>query len=194
MTLLGPNDSRTDLQTGLQSRLAFCEDIRRRLAESQRHGNRLSVVLVNIGNLDTLIACRGEEAGSLVLRACTKFFVAATREMDLVARWDKYMFAIELPTAALMDAVKVASRLKAHIESSPLQLMDAKLCFQLTMGVAEAHPNENQEDFIARIEAAQRASGMSPFKHVYYHNGISVESAAEVSARMAAAAATANAR
>ena len=50
------------------------------------------------------------------------------------------------------------------------------------------------KDFITRVEAAQRASGASPFKHVYYHNGISVESAAEVSARMAAAAATAAAR
>jgi diguanylate cyclase len=191
MSLLSPSDSRSDLETGLPSRVAFCEDVHRRLAESQRHGNRLSVVLVNIGNLDTLIACRGEEAGNLVLRACTKFFVAATREMDLVARWDKYMFAIELPTAALMDAVKVASRLKAHIEASPLQLMDAKLCFQLTMGVAEAHPNENQEDFIARVEAAQRMSHANPFKHVYYHNGISIESAAKVSANMAAAAAAA---
>jgi diguanylate cyclase (GGDEF)-like protein len=187
MDTLNPTDSRTDPQTGLPSRAAFCEDLRRRLSESQRYGNRLSIVLVNIGNLDMLVALRGEAAGNLVIRACTKFFVAATREMDLVARLGQYLFAVELPTAALMDAVKVATRLKAQIESCPLQLMDAKVCFQLTIGVAEAHPGENDEALLARAEEAQRASALSPFKHVHFHDGAAVESAFEANAKVGAA-------
>ncbi len=72
-------DARTDAQTGLPSRAALEEDLRRRLAESQRHGNRLSLVLIKIGSLRELMERSSDGSEKLVLRACTHFFVAAAR-------------------------------------------------------------------------------------------------------------------
>jgi diguanylate cyclase len=171
-------DARTDPQTGLPSRVALQEDVRRRLAEAQRHGNRLSVILIRIGSLGELLG-RGESSGNLVLRACTQFFVAATREMDLVTRYDVDVFGIELPGAALMDAVTVAKRLKGHIESCPLQLLDEKLTFRISVGAAEAQPGEETKSLLKRAEEALQASVSSINNHVQLHNGISVESAVQ---------------
>ncbi len=169
-------DMRTDQQTGLPSRVALQEDVRRRLAESQRHGNRLSIILIKVGSLYDLMTRRGEATGKLVLKACTQFFTAAAREMDLVVRYDVDVFGIELPGAALMDAVTVAKRVKGHIESCPLQLLDEKLTFRISVGAAEAQPGDEMPALLTRAEEALQVSTASIGNCVHLHNGISVES------------------
>jgi diguanylate cyclase len=179
-------DARTDAETGLPSRAAFQEDIRRRLAEAQRHGNRLSIMLIKVGSLAELFDRRGDSAGNLVLRACTQFFTAAVRDMDLLARYDRDVFGIELPGTALADAVTVGKRIKGHIESCPLQLMDEKLSFRICVGVAEAQPGDDLASLIERTEKALQAGLAAVGNHVHFHNGISVESTAPQSMTRAA--------
>jgi diguanylate cyclase len=173
----GASDTRTDVQTGLPSRWALQEDMRRRLAEAQRHGNRLSLLLIKIGGLAELMARERDPKEKIVLKACTQFFTAAAREMDFVARYDKDVFAIELPGCALVNAVGVARRLKGHIESCPLQLLDEKLSFRLNIGTAEAQPGEDVASLIGRAEDAMAASIAAIRNEVQMHNGISIEPA-----------------
>ncbi len=97
--------------------------------------------------------------------------------MDLVARCDKDIFAIELPGCILMNAAAVARRLKAHIESCPLQLLDDSLTFRLNIGVAEAQPGESVASLMARVEQAMAASITAIRNEVQMHNGISIEPA-----------------
>ncbi len=101
--------------------------------------------------------------------------------MDLVARFETDVFAIELPGAALVNAVNVARRLKSHIESCPLQLMDEKLTFRISVGCAEAQPGEEVTSLVSRAEEAMVASCESMGNHVHMHNGISVETAIQKS-------------
>jgi diguanylate cyclase (GGDEF)-like protein len=121
--------------------------------------------------------CHGEPAGDLMLRACTDFFVAARREMDLVARFDSDVFAIGLPGTFLLDAVKVGSRLKTQIENCPLQIADMKTRFTIAVGVAEAQPAEDLVSFLGRTEQAQQASSKSADARVHHHNGTTIEPA-----------------
>src|SRR6516164_6125301 len=77
-------DFRTDPLTGLPNRTAFCEDVRRRLSELQRHGHRLSLAMVRLDRLDELQMTYGTETRDQVLRSAARFLNFSVREMDVV--------------------------------------------------------------------------------------------------------------
>jgi len=168
-------DFRTDSLTGLPNRTAFCEDIRRRLSESQRHGNRLSLMLVRIDNLDELESQHDTETRLLVVRTCARFLCAATREMDLVARYGEDTFGILLPSTALVNAARVGERLRGAIEYYTVKLAAGSIQFTASIGVDEAQPSEDLGSLLARADLAQQASLASGGNRVHYHTGTAVE-------------------
>jgi len=169
-------NQRTDSQTGLPNRTAFCEDIRRRLAETHRNGSRLSVMFIKVDNLSELTAQHGSLLGDLVLRTCTQFLSAAMRDMDLVARYEADVFGIVLPGTALVHATGAGERLRSAIEQCPLRVMDTDIRFSVSVGVAEAQPGEDMVTFIKRAEVAKDKSQADGGNRVHFHTGISIES------------------
>jgi diguanylate cyclase (GGDEF)-like protein len=172
-------ETRTDAQTGLPNRTAFCEEIRRRLSEAQRHGNRLSLMLIKIDNLGQLIRERCPSDADLILRTCAQFFTAAMRDMDLVVRYGRDMFGIMLPGTSLVNATGVGHRLRTTIQQCPLRLPDGEIHFTLSAGVAEAQPGEDLMSLLNRAEQAKTAAASGAGNDVRFHNGIAVESIAE---------------
>jgi diguanylate cyclase (GGDEF)-like protein len=167
-------DSRTDALTGLPNRTAFCEDIRRRLSELQRHGNRLSLAMVRLDNLDELKARHGTKTHDNVLRSASRFLNFSVREMDVVARFADDVFGILLPGTALMQAAGAGARLRAAIENCQMNVTALPLHLTASFGVSEAHPGEEIGNFIARAEAAQRASTVAGGNAVHFHTGTSI--------------------
>jgi len=167
-------DFRTDPLTGLPNRTAFCEDVRRRLSELQRHGNRLSLAMVKIDNLDELVARYGAQTRDDVLRSASRFLNFAVREMDVVARFSDEVFAILLPAIAIMQAAGAGARLRAAIENCQMNITAVPLHLTASFGVSEAHPGEEIGNFLARAEAAQRASTVAGGNAVHFHTGTSI--------------------
>ena len=149
-------NQRTDSQTGLPNRTAFCEDIRRRLAETHRNGSRLSVMFIKVDNLSELTAQHGSLLGDLVLRTCTQFLSAAMRDMDLVARYEADVFGIVLPGTVLVHATGAGERLRSAIEQCPLRVMDTDIRFSVSVGVAEAQSGEDLVTFIKLRRGRQK--------------------------------------
>jgi len=167
-------DFRTDPLTGLPNRTAFCEDVRRRLSELQRHGNRLSLAMVRLDNLDELVARYGAQTRDDVLRSASRFLNFSVREMDVVARFSDEAFAILLPRTALMQAAGAGARLRAAIENCQVNVTAVPLHLTASFGVSEAHPGEEIGNFLARAEAAQRASTVAGGNAVHFHTGTSI--------------------
>ncbi|HZZ28087.1 MAG TPA: GGDEF domain-containing protein [Pirellulales bacterium] len=172
-------DARTDAQTGLPNRTAFCEEIHRRLSEAQRHGNRLSLMLITIDKFDELVQKHGAHAGNLVLRTCTQFLTAAMREMDVVARYRSDVFGILLPGTALSHASAAGERLRVAVEHCPLRLMDKDIRFTISGGTAEAQPGEDLVTFITRTEDSKAAAAQGSGNKIRLHNGLAVEALSE---------------
>src|SRR5262245_2616056 len=167
-------DFRTDPLTGLPNRTAFCEDVRRRLSELQRHGNRLSLAMVRLDSMDELVARYGAPTRDDVLRSAARFLNFSVREMDVVARFSDEVFAILLPRTALMQAAGAGARLRTAIENCQMNVTMVPLHLTASFGVSEAHPGEEIGNFLARAEAAQRASTVAGGNAVHFHTGTSI--------------------
>ncbi|HEY2760274.1 MAG TPA: GGDEF domain-containing protein, partial [Pirellulales bacterium] len=151
-------ETRTDAQTGLPNITAFREEIHRRLSEAQRHGNRVSVLLVKIDNLAGLLKMRPASDADLILRSCAQFFTAALRDMDLIVRYDVDEFGVMLPGTSLANAAGVGHRLRTTIQQCPLRLRDDEIHFTLSAGVAEAQPSEDLASLLKRATETKNSA------------------------------------
>jgi two-component system cell cycle response regulator len=168
------SDPRTDNQTGLPSRAAFCEDLHRRLAQSHRFGTRLSALLLKIDNLGEVVDGNASNT-DLVMRSYSQFVRADVRDMDLVARFEADTFGLMLPATELVYAAGVGDRVRRNVEKNPIQLPDGKIGLTLSVGVAEAQKGDDVASLVDRAAAALRVALADGGNTVRFHTGISIE-------------------
>jgi diguanylate cyclase (GGDEF)-like protein len=176
------NDPRTDSQTGLPSRVAFYEDLHRRLALSHRFGTRLSALLLKVDSLGEFIAenCIGSD---VVMRAYSQFVRADVRDMDLVARFDDESFGLMLPATELVYAAGVGERVRRSVEQSPIQLPIGNVSLTLSVGVAEAQKGDDVAALLERSAAALRIALADGGNRVRFHTGMSIEALPTMTAK-----------
>jgi diguanylate cyclase len=172
---LKPSQPRTDLLTGLPNYVAFCEDLRRRIAQRRRSEMELSLLLVDIDDLAAINTKHGEEMGNLVLRAVSQFLTAALRGMDLVARFDGDRFGLLLPVTNLANAILVAERVRKAIGLCNLKVGSSEVHFTVSIGVAEASANDDMESLMKHSELALHESQGSGGNCSHFFNGTTCE-------------------
>src|SRR5207237_1086571 len=79
--------ARTDPLTGLWNRLHFGEQLSRTLAESERYGQPVSLVLMDLDHFKKINDTWGHEAGDTVLKAVAKILVESLRTVDICVRY-----------------------------------------------------------------------------------------------------------
>jgi diguanylate cyclase len=166
---------RTDVQTGLPNRTSFCEEIRRRVAESHRFENKLSLLLVNVDALENPATRLSDQAVELVLRTVAQFLTAGMREMDLVARYYDHVFAVLLPSTPLEQALGVAERLRTAVGRCPLRGKDFEIGITVSNGLAEVTRADDWASFLKRAEAAMQGAVLAGRDNTQFHNGQSIQ-------------------
>jgi diguanylate cyclase len=166
---------RTDIQTGLPNRTAFCEEVRRRAAESNRYDSKLSLMLVKVNTLEKFADRPTDPMAELVLRTVSQFLTAGMREMDMVARYQDDTFAVLLPGTPLNQCVSVAERLRAAVARCPLRSKDFELQISVSTGLAEVVRNDDSASLMKRAEAAVQASVQSGRNGTYFDAGNGIE-------------------
>ena len=145
---------RTDAQTGLPNRTAFCEEVRRRVAEAQRYDTKLSLMLVKLDTLARFANRTSDPSAELAIRTVSQFLSAGMREMDLVARYQSDVFGVLLPGTPLNQAAGVAERLCAAVARCPLRSKDLELHLSVTTGLAELTEGDDSTAILKRAESA----------------------------------------
>ena len=79
--------ARTDALTGLWNRQHFGEQLQRTLAEADRYGNPVSLVLVDIDHFKRVNDTWGHEAGDAVLRQVARILQDGVRAVDICVRY-----------------------------------------------------------------------------------------------------------
>ncbi|HEX7450623.1 MAG TPA: GGDEF domain-containing protein [Pirellulales bacterium] len=158
-----------DLLTGLPNQRGFDDELRRRVAQWQQQETPISVLMVDIDNLQKLQAAHGVEAANDVLRGVAGVLNETMRAMDLIARYGDNQFAIGLPGTHLTDAKKTAERLRSALADREFHIGETPVKITVSEGVAEAQPGDDMGTLLERtalaLAASHEAGGNCGFAH-----------------------------
>ena len=137
----------TDSLTQLWNHGYFQHKLDQLLTQSDSKNTPLSLLFIDIDDFKKFNDENGHQKGDEVLRNVAKILKEQSRKIDLVCRYGGEEFAIILPDTEKQEAIKIAERLRATVESANLPT--------LSIGVA-SYPEDakNKEDLIELADAA----------------------------------------
>lgn len=163
------NAAMADLVTGLPNRRGFDDELRRRLAQWQQQDTPISVLMIDVDNLQELEAKHGKGAADDVLRGVAGVLEETMRAMDLIARYDDKQFAVALPGSRLDEAQNAAERLRAAVATREFHVAETPVKVTVSQGVAEARSGDDMGSLLDRtgmaLTASREAGGNCAFAH-----------------------------
>lgn len=110
--------SEIDTLTGIPNRRKITDELDRELGRAQRHGNALSILMVDIDHFKSINDELGHESGDTALRGIASIIQASLRPSDRVGRWGGEEFIIILPQTDHPGARTAAERVRRAAEQS----------------------------------------------------------------------------
>jgi diguanylate cyclase (GGDEF)-like protein len=143
----------TDALTGLRNRRGFLAAAEAALARAVRHGERASVVMLDLDRFKAINDAHGHAAGDAVLRATAEVLQSMLRGGDLAGRLGGEEFALLLPGASAEVAAGAAERLRRAL-TARVPHPDARARVTASFGVATVELRAAVPE--AALEAALR--------------------------------------
>jgi diguanylate cyclase (GGDEF)-like protein len=128
--------ARTDALTGLANRRAFDEQLETLLAQSDRFGHQVSLILADVDNFKSVNDTWGHEVGDIVLQSIAKTLSDGVRAVDVCSRFGGEEIAILLPQTSLQGAVELADRLRKAVEAKPIHAQGNEISVTVSCGVS----------------------------------------------------------
>ncbi|MBQ2644800.1 GGDEF domain-containing protein [bacterium] len=153
-----------DALTGLNNRRQFEIRLRQETSQSIRKNTDLCCIMLDIDFFKKVNDTYGHAAGDCVLKGVAEIITKTIREYDIACRYGGEEFFILLPMTKISEAYAVAQRLRANIESTKIDIRDAKVkgipYLQVTgsIGVNEFHHEQTPEDFYQCADKALYSS------------------------------------
>jgi len=163
--------ARTDFVTGLANQQVFEDELRRRLAQWQDQETPLSVMLIDVDQLQEVHASRGADAADKLLHQVAQTLCGATRAYDLVARYEDDQFAVMLPGTRLREARQVADGIRRTFVEKELNVEGVLLRITLCEGISEALPGDDARSLLKRTGKALAASTEAGGDSLHLHDG-----------------------
>jgi two-component system, cell cycle response regulator len=138
-----------DSLTGLYDRRFVGRQLGAQVNGARRHGQPVSILLLDVDNLKTLNDTHGHAAGDDALKAVAGVLESRLRDIDIAGRWGGDEFLVILPATGQGAALRVAEDLVAGVaalEGKPLPVT-------LSVGCAEWQEDDPSE----LLERADRA-------------------------------------
>ncbi|OGT18915.1 MAG: hypothetical protein A2V90_06825 [Gammaproteobacteria bacterium RBG_16_57_12] len=104
-----------DPLTNLPSRHAILQSLTPLVSLSRRYAKPLSIILLEISNLDQFDEEHGEPTAGEVLVSLSRLLKDQMRWADLIGRYDNNQFLLVLPETARDDAVKLVDKIHPMI-------------------------------------------------------------------------------
>lgn len=164
-------EARTDPLTGLANRRAFTEDMSRRIEQWRRHKVPLSLIMVDIDHFKSINDRYTHTGGDTALRHMGDLLRGALREMDIPVRYGGEEFAVILPGTRMQEALHVAERLRATIESRGFVFEDQTIPMTASLGLATASADDTLASIVERADTALYAAKEAGRNRAYVHDG-----------------------
>jgi len=128
--------SRTDALTGLSNRRHLEFVLAHYHADSVRHQDPLSVLLLDIDHFKRVNDGYGHPAGDVVLTEFASRLRAALREGDVAGRWGGEEFLVVLPRTGLEGAFALAERFRLVVAATPMRAEGVEIAVTVSGGCA----------------------------------------------------------
>jgi len=139
-----------DEKTGLANRRAFQGHVEPLLKAAVRFSEKGLVVILNINNLDRILAEEGDEEAERIVFHVAQAFLDSLRGSDILARYDKDELIAFLPKASSIFSDTVTERIMMNVASQHRQMEDPR-DLNVSIGYAEFDPVAPQSlDYLIR--------------------------------------------
>jgi diguanylate cyclase len=165
------SEARTDPLTGLANRRALDEELERRIAQWQRRGTVLSLLLVDIDHFKRFNDRHGHLAGDEMLCLVARSLCDTLRKMDLVTRYGGEEFAVVLPTTNLEEAIRAAERVRQSVSESVVTFQGQELRDTVSVGIAQVTEADDALSLVGRADEALYAAKKAGRNRAYFHDG-----------------------
>ncbi len=126
----------TDMLTGALNRRAFLEQGEAALARSARHGQTLSLAMLDLDHFKALNDTYGHAAGDLALQAFATTCRESLRPYDLFARIGGEEFVVLLVDSRPEEAWAILERLRQAVAAIELEADGETIRFTVSLGLA----------------------------------------------------------
>lgn len=149
-----------DRMTRLYVHHFFLERLEEEIKRSQRYAAPLALLMCDIDHFKKFNDTYGHQQGDSILRELGMLFKKCLRKMDIPARYGGEEFAVVLPETSLVNAKKVASRIRRDVESYNFTGQESSLHVTISIGVAEFGPDRDKSkaELISRADKALYAA------------------------------------
>jgi diguanylate cyclase (GGDEF)-like protein len=127
----------TDGLTGLVNHRHFQRVFDQMLAQAERYGRKLSVILTDIDHFKSVNDTYGHPVGDKVLKRVAALISQTARvKIDVVARYGGEEFAVLLPETDRVGALRLAERIRTAVDAEQFYCENGRFKSSLSLGVA----------------------------------------------------------
>lgn len=150
--------ARQDPMTGLDNRRSFEEAMSAAFARLRRQNEGFVLLMLDVDHFKKVNDTHGHGAGDDVLRAVASTLAASVREVDRVFRIGGEEFAAILSDVGLSGAGAVAERVRAAVESTPVQTQGREVRVTISIGLCAAQQSGTADELLRAADAALYAA------------------------------------
>lgn len=139
-----------DTLTKASSRLKFNQTLEDLLHIASRFDNqKFSLIMLDIDNFKNINDSYGHDYGDVVLINIANIVKQSIRGSDTFARWGGEEFVILMPLIQLKEAVSLAQRIRANIETIPFEKIEKVTC---SFGVTQYENGDNETTLLKKVD------------------------------------------
>ncbi len=147
-----------DPLTGVPNRAALDNHLPRDISLAQRHGQPLSLLVVDVDHFKEVNDNYGHQTGDRALCKLVEVMRECVRGTDMIYRYGGDEFVISLPGTDREGALDVAERIRHRIERTSLELDNVRLVLSASIGIAEIHDRDTLNSVFRRADEAMLGS------------------------------------
>ena len=139
-----------DPLTGLHNRRFAEERLCAEMAQAQRNGTSLTVLMLDLNDLKNINDNHGHETGDLALKRFAQRLREATRGSDLAARIGGDEFVVVLPECHVRGVLQILERLRPL----EIELEAGRISFSYSVGQTDYKIGETPAELLRRADHA----------------------------------------
>jgi diguanylate cyclase (GGDEF)-like protein len=143
-----------DSLTGSWGRGAALELLDREIARSERDGNTVAVLMLDLDHFKSVNDQFGHIVGDSVLQATTASIQCILRTSDILARYGGEEFLVIAPSCEIEQARRLADRILLRLQSVSVEIEEQKVQVTASIGITTGSFPFSSEELIALADRA----------------------------------------